>query len=114
MAVNYVQKGKIINLVAAAVVTSGSIVVVNATSGIVGIAVTDAAIGGTYAVQLGEVWRVPAAAADVIAVGDKLYYDAGGAEVTIVAGGNTYAGYAFSAKAGAITTVNLMLNGHTE
>jgi len=114
MATNHVQRGHIIDLTAAAVVASGDIVVVNSTSNVVAIALTGAAIGDVYSAQLNEVWEAPAASADVIAIGDKLYFDAGASELTISAAGNTYAGYAFNAKPALTLLVKFQLNGHTE
>ncbi len=114
MATNYVQRGHVIDLVATAIVASGELVVINSTSKVVGIALTSAAIGDLYSVQLTGVWDVAAASADVIAIGDKLYWLTANSELTTSAVGNDYAGYAFSAKAALAVQVHIQLNGHTE
>lgn len=71
---NFVQEGKTITVTAPAAVTSGQLVVVGS---IVGVAAFDAASGAEVEVTVEGVFELPKVATDVIAQGDKLYWDSG-------------------------------------
>lgn len=103
---NYIQKGDVITVTAAAAIESGDAVVVGTK---VGVAVKDAAIGEKVAVSLEGVYELPKKAADNIAVGALCYWDADPGEITTTATDNTLAGIAFAAAGTSTTTVQVKL-----
>lgn len=80
---NFIQPGNTLTLAAPADVLSGAVVVVG---GLLGIAATDALSGLPVEVTTEGVFEVACASADDIGVGDLLYFDSGGPELTKVAG----------------------------
>lgn len=88
--------------------TSGSPVLVGT---VLGIAVSSVAAGSPAAVQLEGVFTVTKLTADDVAVGDKLYWDAGNSRLTKTSSGNTEAGIAFAAAGTSATTVSIKLKG---
>jgi predicted RecA/RadA family phage recombinase len=111
---NFVQEGNTITLTASADVTSGQLIVVGS---IVGVAAFDAASGADVEVTVKGVFDLPKVTTDVIAQGDKLYWDSGQAKLTKTAGtGNKpMVGVATAASGNGGTTVNclLMATGQT-
>lgn len=107
MAKNYVQKGDVLSYTAVAAVASGAVVVIGKRIGIV---LGDIAAGATGTVQVTEVWNVTKLAADVVAQGDLLYWDAANSRLTTTAAGNTLAGYAAAAAGGGVATVSIKIN----
>jgi predicted RecA/RadA family phage recombinase len=98
---NYRQRGEVLTVAApAGGVASGDVVAINK---LIGIAVEDAAAGAPVEVEVEGVFSVTVRAADDIAVGATLYWNAGSGEFTTTASGNLKAGYA-TAPAGAGVT----------
>lgn len=114
MATNFVQEGNVIDYTAAAAHSSGDPIVIGS---MVGIALTDAAIGDVISVALEGVYEIPAATAE-ITLGAKVYWDADGNPVGGTSGAgaatatdtsNTLVGYAIAAKAATVSTVKVKL-----
>lgn len=105
---NFVQRGDTLDIVAAAAVTSGSVVIAGS---IIGVSNVDAEIGDSFALDVVGVFTLPKVSALAIAVGDKVYYDAATKLVNKTAGGNTLLGVAVSAAANPSPSVNVRLNG---
>lgn len=111
---NFVQKGETLTVAAPGAVTSGQLVVVGS---IVGVAATSQASGEDVEVDTEGVFTLPKVATDVVAAGDKLYWDAGAAKLTKTAGTGSkpLVGVATKAAGNGVTEVpcRLMLTGAT-
>lgn len=105
----YKQRGVVLDYVAGAAIASGKMVLVGTTR--VGIALGAIANGATGSVQLGGVFTYAKLGTDVVTQGQALYYDTANDRLTTTVGTNTPAGFAFSASAGGVATVDVMLNG---
>ena len=105
---NKIQDGDKLHLVAAAAITGGSIVVAG---GLVGVAVSDAAIGQTVAVELEGVFEVTkvTGSGKSFAVGDAVYVITADGTVTPTASGNVLVGYAVTVASTTDTTVQVRL-----
>jgi predicted RecA/RadA family phage recombinase len=105
---NFVQEGNTITVTAPATVTSGQLVVVGSISGV---AAFDAASGADVEVAVEGVFELPKVTTDVIAQGDRLYWDSGQAKLTKSAGTGSkpMVGIATAAAGNGITTVNCLL-----
>ncbi len=105
---NFVQEGNTITVAAPADVTSGQLVVVGS---IVGVAAYDAASGADVEVAVGGVFELPKVATDVIAQGDKLYWDSAQAKLTKTAGAGSkpMIGAATAAAGNGVTIVDCLL-----
>lgn len=105
---NFVQDGKTITVIAPAAVASGQLVVAGS---IVGVAAFDAASGAEVEVTMEGVFELPKVATDVIAQGDKLYWDPSQAKLTKTAGTGSkpMVGVAVVAAGNGDTTVNCLL-----
>ena len=105
---NYIQKGDTLDLIAPATVTSGSPVVVGS---IFGVAATDAASGDTLAVDVEGVFELTKVTTDVVAAGDRLYWDSGASKLTKTAGTGSkpLVGVAVAAAGNGVTTVRVRL-----
>ncbi len=105
---NKIQNGDKLHLVAAAAITGGSIVVAG---GLVGVAVSDAAIGQTVAVELEGVYEFTkvTGSGKSFAVGDAVYVITADGTVTPTSTDNTLVGYAFTAAGTTATTVQVRL-----
>ncbi|ABM37560.1 DUF2190 family protein [Polaromonas naphthalenivorans] len=73
---NYIQPGKVIDFVAAAAIASGQVVRVGQ---ILGVSVSDVAIGETGQAHIEGVFAVPKVSGAVIARGESLSWDASAA-----------------------------------
>jgi predicted RecA/RadA family phage recombinase len=103
----FVQTGDRIDYSPVAATTAGTVVVQN---DLVGVAMTDIAAGGSGAIGVRGVFAV-AKAAEAIAVGEKVWWDAANSRVTKTKGTLTVlAGKAVSAAASGDATVNVLLN----
>lgn len=112
---NYIQPGNTIDwVVTGSAVVSGQTIVIGS---IVGVAVTDGAVGETIAVTVEGVFKVAKATA-AITLGAPVYWDADGNPVGGTAGsgaatatstGNTLMGKAIEAAAGGTATVKVKL-----
>ena len=105
---NYVQEGNTITVTAPATVTSGQLVVVGS---IMGVAAFDAASGADVEITVEGVLELPKVTTDVVAQGDKLYWDSGLVKLTKTAGTGSkpMVGVATAAAGNGITTVNCLL-----
>lgn len=99
---NYRQRGQVLTVTApTGGVASGDVVAINK---LLGVAVEDAAAGAAVEVEVEGVFAVAVRAADDIAVGASLYWNASGSEFTTTASGNLKAGYATAAAGPGVTT----------
>lgn len=105
---NFIQPGDYVAVAAPATVLSGQGMLVGA---LFGVATTDAQSGADVEVATRGVFELPAAATDVIAIGDKLYWDSGAGELTKTSAGNTLVGVALSVAPNGVTLVHCRLNG---
>ena len=107
---NYVQVGDTITVSAPSAVSSGDYVVVGA---IRGVAAYDAAPGDPAEVVTEGVFTLPKVAADVVAVGDLMYWDAVQSKLTkIGTGSRPLVGVAVKAAGAGIATVDVKLGAH--
>ncbi len=104
---NFIAKGKIITVIAAAVILAGELVKIGG-GGMVGVASTGAGEGEETEVSLTGVFEV-AKAEVAISQGDKLYYVEADKKLSKTASGNTFAGYAYADAAAGDATVKLLL-----
>jgi predicted RecA/RadA family phage recombinase len=106
---NYIQPGHMMTVPApTGGVSSGDGVL---TGALFGVAATDAAETVSVEIAMTGVFTLPKKAADVAALGAKLYWDNTNKHVTVTAAGNTLIGAAFKAAAGPDATVAVRLNG---
>ncbi|GJD41945.1 DUF2190 family protein [Methylobacterium bullatum] len=105
---NHVQRGENITLLAPVSVLSGNGLLVGA---MFGVAAGDAAIGEDLDLVTVGVFTLPKVSAQVMAVGDPLYWDAAAKLVTKTASGNTKIGVAVETVAAQSGTVAVRLNG---
>jgi len=108
MAKNYYGEGEVIEITAGGVaIASGAVVVIGARVAIV--------LGDIPALETGSgavtgVWTLKKAAADAVAQGALLYWDADDFQLTTVAAGNFLAGYAWKAAPGGTTVAHVKIN----
>jgi predicted RecA/RadA family phage recombinase len=108
MARNYVGEGDVLNYANGnAAVASGAVVVFGKR---VGVVLADIPANSVGAVSVDGVWTLPKHAADVVGMGDDLYWDAAAHELTTTAGANARAGYAAAAAGAGVTTADLVIN----
>jgi predicted RecA/RadA family phage recombinase len=105
---NFVQDGKILNYKVTAAVKSGDVVVVGK---LVGVAVTDGAVGDTIAVAIDGVYKLPKGSG-ALTQGTQAYVNVTEGVTTIVstASSNTFAGYVWTDAASGDTTVEVKLS----
>ncbi|MGP1394172.1 MAG: DUF2190 family protein [Inquilinaceae bacterium] len=103
---NYIQPGNVLTVAAPAALSSGAVVAVGK---LIGIAATDAALGAEVEASVEGVFAVPKTAANVVATGDQLYWNAGAGEMTTTATGNTKAGFAAAPAGAGVATVRIRL-----
>jgi len=107
MAKNYIQPGEVLDHIAAAVLTSGTPILLGAR---LAIPLGNAAIGVPVSVQVKGVFAVAKVPANVVAQGALLYWDAAASRLTTTVGSNTLAGYAAAPAGNGATHVNIALN----
>ena len=105
---NFVQTGDVVTVAAPAAVVSGQGLLIGA---LFGVACTSAASGADVELKTVGVYDLPAASADVVTVGAKLYWDNAAKQLTSTVASNTLVGAALAAKAGGVTTARVRLNG---
>ena len=105
---NFIQDGKVINVVLAAIIASGGVLQVGQ---LVGVAVTSGAIGDTVAIQLFGVFSL-SKAAGAVSQGAILYWDDTAKNVTTSSGSgaNAKIGYAWAAAQSGDATVQVTLS----
>lgn len=101
-----IQKGEALNVILAAAILSGGVVVMG---DMCGVAATDGAVGDEIAVSVEGVFALPKTAGAAIIQGKRLYWDATGGAVTTTATGNVQIGYAAYAAASAATVVSVSI-----
>jgi len=109
---NYIQPGNNITVPApVGGVTSGQLVVIGS---LIGVASTTAAAGVNVELATTGVYELPKVAADDIAVGDQLYYNAAGPNLTKTAGTGSkpLVGVAVKAAGAGVATVYCKLGTH--
>lgn len=104
----FIQPGNVLDHTPAAAVASGDVVVIGAR---VGVALADIAANATGSLQVTGVFQLAKKAADTVAQGALVYWDATNKYITTTASGNTLAGFAASAAGATTTAVNVKLNG---
>jgi predicted RecA/RadA family phage recombinase len=105
---NFIQDGRTITVTLAAAILSGAAMLIGA---LVGVAVTDGAIGDKVAFNLEGVYTLPKAAV-AISLGVVLYWDDTAKVVTTssASGANFKVGHAFTAQLSGDATVQVKLS----
>lgn len=104
-----VQEGDVIDYTCPGAIDVGDVVPLG--TGMIGIAKTSGLVGEVIALDIERVFEINATTADVIAVGDVVYFDATNRVITTTATSNARAGRAVSAKAAATAgTVFVKIN----
>lgn len=103
---NFVQNGKMIEVTLAAVITSGTALLIGT---LLGVAVTSGGIGDVINFQTEGVFDLPKAAG-AITVGAAVYWDDTAKNITTTASGNTLIGKCWVAAAGGDATVSVKLS----
>lgn len=104
---NFIARGKVLTVVAAASIAAGDFLKVGS-GGLAGIAANSAEIGEETEVSLTGVFELPKAAI-AISQGDKLYYVDADRNLSKTAAGNTFAGYAYQDASASDAIVKLLL-----
>jgi predicted RecA/RadA family phage recombinase len=106
---NYFQKGAHLDVIAPVNVQAGDLVFVGA---IFGVAAIDALAGQTVILTTGEVFELPKVAAEALAIGDRVYFDAVDRLVTgdDAEGANALIGVAVQAAPNPSSTATVRLN----
>jgi predicted RecA/RadA family phage recombinase len=103
---NHVQEGATLTVPAPYALKSGEMAVIGS---IFGVAAIDAAVNVDVQIITGGVFALPKVSALAIAIGDKVYFDAGTKLVTKTAA-NTFIGVAVTGAANPSGIVNVRLN----
>lgn len=113
MATNYVQDGEIVTVVAPFAAVRGRYIVVNAATGMGGVALDNATSAANVVLQTRGVFtfdKVNAVSTSGLA-GGFVYWDNTNSQVTISATSNTKIGTALAAFSNTVTSVTVRLNG---
>lgn len=108
MTKRFVQPGNVLDHTPASAVNSGAVLVIGAR---IGVALADILANATGSVQVTGVFNLPKKAADTVAQGALVYWDATNQQITTTATGNTLAGFAAQAAAASTTAVDVKING---
>jgi predicted RecA/RadA family phage recombinase len=110
MSTNFVQPGRTITIPSPADALAGEVVVAGS---LIGVAANTAASGATLDLELEGVWALPKVAADAVALGAPVYYDAATKLVTLDDddGANVQVGVAVAAAAASTGSVKVRLLG---
>lgn len=106
--INYIQPGDTLPLVAPYAVASGAGVKVGS---LFGVACNAAMAGAPVEVKRTGCFVLPCVPADVLPAGGKVYWDDTAKTCTATAGTNMLVGAAIEAKAAAVTSVRVSLDG---
>ena len=104
---NFIQEGQHMDYANTAAVVSGQAILIGIK---LGVSLKDYAVNELGAYRVTGVISLPKKAADAPAAGAALYWDNTNKYITVTAAGNTYAGWAFAAAAGADSTVAIKIN----
>lgn len=112
MATNYVQEGDVLQHVATATTLSGDVVVIGS---LLGVALSDAAIGETVSVSIEGVWTLPKVTTAVMAAGSTITWDVSlgkcdDSAATAAAGDLTLGCVAVNGAINGDTTVDVLIN----
>lgn len=106
---NFIQRGDVLTIVAAAAITSGQLVRENS---LIGVAATDAAIGEEVELKITGVFDLPKTSAQAWVRGNPIYMISASGLLTNVAGtGNYLVGVATADAANPSSTGRVRLNG---
>lgn len=105
---NFIQPGDMMEITAAAALSSGDGVLQGS---VFGVAAIDVAIGEKVNIALEGVYELPKKSADVFAQGAKAYWDNTLKEVTVTAMGNSLIGVAHAAAGAGILKISVRLDG---
>lgn len=113
MATNFVQDGDSVTVVAPFAAVRGRYIVVNATTGMGGVALDNAASAANVVLSTRGVWTFdkPNAVSTSGLAGGFVYWDNTNSQVTISATSNTKIGTALAAFSNTATSVTVRLNG---
>lgn len=99
-----------VQFAASAAVVAGEIIgVPDGRAGVVA-GISGSASGAPVATHVGGIFQVAIKSADVVAIGDTLYWDTGNDEATKTSGANQLLGKAFTAAGNAVVTGQVSLN----
>jgi predicted RecA/RadA family phage recombinase len=98
-----IQEGKKIGFTLTGATNVGDVVPLG--TGMIGVASTSGLTGEEITLELEGVYEVNAATADVVEIGDLLYFDVTNRVLTIVATNNVRAGRSLTAKAASVAGV---------
>lgn len=104
---NLIQAGLTIDHTPTAARASGAVTLIGTK---IGVAAADVAANTPGVFYVEGVFKVPAKSTDTPAQGAALYWDNSARELTTTASGNTYAGYAYEAKASGVTSIAIKIN----
>lgn len=104
---NFIQEGHHLDHAHTAAVVSGQVILIGTK---IGVAMKDLAANEQGAYRVTGVIAVPKKAGDAPATGAALYWDNTAKNLTVTAGGNTYAGWAFAPAAAGDATVACKVN----
>lgn len=107
-ATQFIQDGKILDYTNSGSSAIGYLDIIPGTDKIF-IAAEGIAVGALGSMYAEGVFELPAKAADVFTLGQKVYYSTTDG-ITSTATGNVYAGFTTEAKAASDTTVNVKIN----
>ena len=106
MATNYVQAGSQLTLTAPELVSSGAVVIAGS---IAGVALGGASAGQTVDVAVAGVFDLPKVGAQILSLGEPVFWDAAADLVTETASGNTRIGTVVKAAGAGVATVAVRL-----
>ena len=106
MATNYVQDGLQLTLTAPEPVSSGAVVIAG---NIAGVALGSASAGQPVDVAVAGVWELPKVGAQILSLGEPVFWDSAADLVTETAAGNVRIGTVVKAAGAGVATVNVRL-----
>ncbi|WP_099071031.1 DUF2190 family protein [Nostoc linckia] len=104
---NYKHHGDTVTVTAGGTIASGAVVVAG---GFIGIANISAVLNDVLPISIRGVFELTKLTTDVVAIGDKLYWDAGNSRVTLSSAGNRFIGIATTAAGNTATVVSVLLS----
>jgi predicted RecA/RadA family phage recombinase len=102
------QKGSVLDITLTGDVNVGDVTPLG--TSMISIACSSGLTGEVIAVETEKVWTLNAKTADVIGIGDTLYFDVTNRELTITDTSNIKAGIAVSAKGATAGTIDIKIN----
>lgn len=108
---NYISSGEIVSVAAPYARESGEAALVGS---LFGVSITKVALGETMQMQTKGIVKHTKVTADVVAVGDKIYWDNTNKILTTTATSNKWVGVAVAAAGNTATEVELRLNGFAQ